>query len=166
MTDLNEVLAQLAQEREEYPAFVAAVDADLKIERQKRLAVRQGSIMHLVAEARVLGASKRAIMRAYNTKDFATIARILDSMAEQVKLMEEAKFAAAQPKTDWFEIQAADMLTIDELVYDVTELEGEEYMLIHMGEEATEWDGVILTDTDTGDKGVLYSAIKEKRTNS
>lgn len=167
MTDLNEVLEKLAQERAEYPAFLEAVDADLKLERQKRLAVRQGSIMNLVAEARVLGASKRAIMRAYGTKDFATIARILNSMEEQVKLMQAEQVASTvEAKTDWFEIISEDLLYIGDFAYEVTELEGEEYLLIQTEGGSTEFDGLVLSAASEAAHGVLYSAIKEKRTTS
>lgn len=166
MTDLNEVLDQLAKERAEYPEFLAAVDADLKLERQKRVAVRQGSIMNLVAQARALGGSKRAIMRAYNTKDFGTIARILDSMAEQVKLMQAQEVAAqVETKTDWFSVETANLVYIEGIPYEVTELEGEEYLLVQTEGTPTEWDGDVLYPEDGGDADTLYYAIKGKRDN-
>lgn len=164
MADVNEVLNKLTEERQTYPDFVAAVDADLKIERLRRLAVRQGTIMHLVAEARALGASKRAIMRAYGTKDFNTIAKILAAMEEQVAQMQAESQEAVERDTDWFDLASRDVVFIGEFGYEITELELDEYMLIQMEGQPTEWDGYILTAGDSTKRGsALYEAVSGSR---
>jgi hypothetical protein len=168
MTDVNETLNELAQARESYKDFVAAVDADLARERQRRLAVRQGEILHLVAKAYAEGGSKRAIMGAYRTKDFRTIQRMLDSMEEQIALIQAEIAASDAPEThDWFELVRKDYAYISGLGFDIFELEGEEYMLSQVADEGdtSGWDGRILTPADSGnedDAGILYRAIHER----
>lgn len=165
MTDKDEILAQLSEERRTYPEFVEAVDADLKIERLRRLATRQGVILNLVAEAFARGASKRAIMRAYGTKDFGTIQRILDSMAGQITQIKDGiEEQAVVAKGDWFEVVTADHVYIGEAGFDVIWLDGDEPLLNQIeGETVPEWDGRVLTSADTGDFGVLYLALMEAK---
>lgn len=165
MTDVDDVLNQLAAERETYPEFVAAVDADLKVERQRRLAVRQGSILELIAKAFAMGASKRSIMRAYKTKDFATIDRILASMDEQIALIKGQIEEANAPATraDWLEVMSPKFVYIDGHGYDVEVLEDDGLLLIQVEGDSTIWDGIVLDDNSSDDEAIVYNAIREAR---
>lgn len=159
--DINDILNRLTAEREEYPAFVEQVDTDLKLERLKRLAARQGRIMELVAEAFAAGASKRAIMRAYGTKDFNTIAKIIDAMQAHIAAVQARTVAATTPT--WFEAVSRDYMYIEGIGYDVVELEDEEFLLSQVPGEGspTEWDGLVLTPSCENDELALYNALLE-----
>lgn len=162
MTDVNEVLNRLAEARGGYKDFVDAVDADLRRERQKRLAVRTGEIMSLVAEAYVAGASKRAIMRAYDTKDFRTIDSMLSTMQEQIELM-RAEIAAQAETPDWLEYLGNERVGIHGAGYEIVALEDDEYLLV--GDAPTQWDGIIVSGRDAvgSEAEIIWRTIKEEQ---
>jgi hypothetical protein len=162
MRDKNEVLAELQHARTTYKDFLAAVDADLAAEKQKRLATRQGEILHLVAEAFANGANINQIKRAYGTKDYKTIRSIIDSMGAEVKALEaEVKY---ETKPTWTLQQRGDTLFVDAgtSTYQVVDLEGHEYLLdLDSGDNELYADGEILNAGSTGILGQIYKALEE-----
>ena len=163
MTQVNDLLAQLHQARASYKDYVEAVDADLKREKERRLAARQSTILELIARAWVEGASKRAIMQAYDTKDFRTIQKVLDSMEEQIEMFRAERDGLVTNGT-WFEVASPELVYINGIGFDIIELEDHEYLLDQVEGEPSPWDGSIVRDTgDTDDAAILGAAIKQAK---
>lgn len=161
MTPKEQALANITQARESYKDFVAQVDADLKRERQVRLAKQQGTIAHMVAEAHfVHGASIAELKRAYNTKDHNTIAGMIKSLEEMQVIPAPAPEAPA-----WFEFIPPDTLYVGDTGYLVIELDdGQDLMLdLLEGPDDMGIDGHLESDAlRSGDMKVreIFDAIR------
>lgn len=171
MTTKNEALAAIAKSRAGYKDFVKQVDADLRVEKAKRLAAQQGTIYHQVAEAWGTGASIEEIKRAYGTKDYRTIKNIIEAFAvEPVNGPETEVFIDTTP-TSWYEIAKAPtrtdegMLYVGSNGYDIVPLdEGGDLMLVLTGDDdPAGLDGILESETGFSDPGrvELFRAIRK-----
>lgn len=171
MTERDELrfeqLRRLSELRENYKAEVKAIDEDLANERRKRIAVAQGTIVHLIIEAYVAGASINAIKRAYNTKDFNTIKNIINSNEALIEQLRTQKVVEEKRESEWFEVEATGekVLILGErgsTGFIVVPL-GDEFMLdaINTPEpDLTYFDGAVVNEDHYGD---LFEAIKVAR---
>jgi hypothetical protein len=160
MPDKDETLANLRENRLAFKERVAAVDADLAKERERRLGVYVDQIRNLVLRSYAEGANKAQIMRAYGTSDFRTIDNILRSGEAEVESIKEQIVEAEKPS--WFRIEsnrlyvAALDLGYGEAFYYITELQGREFLLIGDGP----MDGTVLYPTiNHSNLAELYAAI-------
>ena len=170
MTTKNEALAAIAKSRAGYKDFVKQVDADLRVEKAKRLAAQQGTIYHQVAEAWGTGASIEEIKRAYGTKDYRTIKNIIEAFAvEPVNGPETEVFIDTTP-TSWYEIASFPSPDRDGFMYagengyDIVLLDdGADIMLVLTGDDdLAGLDGILESETGFSDPGrvELFKAIR------
>lgn len=163
MPDKEVTLANLKENREAYAAHVEAIEADLALERQKRLGVWQAQIRNLVLRAYAEGASIAAIQRAYGTRDFNTIKRIIESGTAEVEQYKVEAVTAQTPT--WFTVDAVDMtVEIGGCDFEIIEMDGAEFMLSCTFNDDDDanwrlWDGKTLLPESTGLDGELYAAI-------
>lgn len=158
MPDKFDYLNHLADMRESYKDYVEAVDADLAVERQKRLAQRQGEIVDAVVNAYAHGATKAELKRAYGTKDHKTITNIIESSSNQIEVI-QTKVKPVAPIKDWFTIHD-DLVDIEGDTYNVITLEDDEFMLDGTGLPR---DGDVLDYTATGGMAELFKALLEAK---
>jgi hypothetical protein len=175
MTTKDEALVALTKSRAGYKDFVKQVDADLRVEKAKRLAAHQGTIYHQVAEAWVLGATIEDLKRAYGTKDYKTIKNIIDNCAElpvQVDAPEQGDMIETNAKPNWYEIVKPPtkvdegMLYVGELGYDIVPLDdGDDIMLVlsEGDDDLADLDGILESDTGFSDpaRAELFRSIRK-----
>lgn len=168
MTTKDEALAAIAKSRAGYKDFVKQVDADLRVEKAKRLSAHQGTIYHQVAEAWALGASIEDLKRAYGTKDYKTIKNIIDSFSE-LPSQPDVPTPTAEPQA-WFKIERAPLGLEDGLIhvgdasYEVIVLDdGDDIMLLNLGGgDLAELDGQLESDVSSFDPRLeeLFGSIR------
>ncbi len=164
-------LERLVEDRASYPAFAEAVDRDLAIERERRLAERRADIESSVVRAYIEGASLADIKRAYGTKDHQTVRSIIDAHAAFIALARQGEDVEAIPEK-WMGYDAEQgtlsiLLDGDEAVFTVITLEGDEYLLDFLtGTDAlkSRYDGTVLTATDSDESLVaLWTEVHDKQ---
>lgn len=150
-------LARLREDRANFKPFVEAVDRDLQQERANRIAMERAKIENDVVQAYVAGAKIADIKRAYDTKDYGTIRRIIDAHAAQVALMLNGTATSEDVPDEWFSYEKSSMvlsilLDGEDATFGVIAMEDDEYMLDHLTGSETlkrKYDGAILTENDT-----------------
>ena len=170
---LQEILDDLADERQAFKPAIAAIDADLAEERKRRIAVREGRIRDLVADAVVEGGSINKIMKAYGTKDFRTIKNLVASMENEIAMRIDARENPTSVQSDFFQLVPTDdglhvniMVDDDYEGFEIIGLDAGEYMLVSLGEEMDDSiariDGVVLDSSSVGEWGNVWLAIHER----
>ena len=164
MPDAERSLRALTEARQQFKSFAAAVDADLALERTKRLAAEHGRIRSFIIDAHLGGASIADLKRAYGTKDYRTIRAVLDSAVAEIAERERIATEKKSDKFFWIEGKIT-IVESNDMVFDVIELEDGEYMLdgFHLpsypDDEFYRWDGAVVDESSTGEHADLYQAI-------
>lgn len=162
MTSIELALDELAEARATYRDFVEAVDADLRAERDSRLAARKREIEGKVLRAFALGATIAALKRAWGTKDYRTIKNIIDTRQTELDAIREelAKIPedpATKTRYDWIAIDG-DRIVIEGTDYEVVKFEDDGgYMLAAPG---APFDGELFDAASTGHSAAIYETLK------
>ena len=153
----EETLERLAANRKAFALRMEAVEADLARERERRLAVYVNEIRADVLRAAAEGASIASIQRAYGTRDFRTIKKIIEAGAAEVEAHKARIEEEANPT--WFDLDGS-IITMDSAAYDVIDLDAGEYMLdLIDGVDTMNLNGAVLSANDTGERKSIYDAI-------
>lgn len=94
-------LKELRERREAYRLFREDVEADLKRQRQERLAAEQLGIEQLIIKAASEGATQGEIKRAYGTKDHRTISSVINAHGPEIAAMRKARAKVLSGMPDW-----------------------------------------------------------------
>lgn len=101
----NTTLSELTERRARFRVFADLVDAELRAERERRLATEKNAILTLMHEAWAKGATYGELKRAYGTKDHRTVRDIIESGTSEINAIKaRIEQQASESQSHWFTI--------------------------------------------------------------
>lgn len=150
---LEKTLRELEERRTGFVEYRAEVEADLRRERERRLAAETQGILQLVLTAAAEGATLGQIKRAYGTKDHRTIADMVRDHRAEIDVIRKRLDEQVKGQPDWINFED-DTFTVDvgeagQATYTWVVMEDETFMFVT---EDTLWDPEYTTKNEAVEK--------------